>query len=216
MQLVQSPHDSSLYSTRVLLARTIFTADDISCAISARASSLYSTPWSLHALPVPPMLQLVQTPLASSLYSTRVLLVRATCTTDDATFAVFERLGSVLDPGSPCRHELSHRGYSLCTLQTPPAFTRPGFPGRHELFRRCYSLCSLRTPRTLTRPEFPSKHELSCRCYSLCSLRTPGAFTRPGFPGRHKLSRRCYSFCSPRTPRALTQLRFPDRHKLYH
>ena len=49
---------------------------------------------------VPPLMQLVQSSHASSLYSTRVLLERTTCTTVDAACAIFERLGPFLDPGS--------------------------------------------------------------------------------------------------------------------
>ena len=141
------------------------------------------------------MYQLVRSPQASSLYSICVLLARTTCTADDKAFAIFERLGPLLDLGSPCRHELSHRCYSLCSLKTPRALTRPGFPGRHELSHRCYSLCSLQTLRALTRPGFPGRHELSSGYYSLYSFRMPRALTRPGFPGRHELSRRCYNLC---------------------
>ena len=83
MQLVHSLHASSLYSTRVLLARTTRTADDVACALFARlehlvdscapgASGIYSTraPWQ--ARTSPPMLQLVQSPNASCPYSIRV------------------------------------------------------------------------------------------------------------------------------------------------
>ena len=73
---------------------------------------------SWRALLVPPLMQLVLSPNASGLYSTRF----------------------------PGRNKLLHRCYSLCNLRTPRVFTRPGFPGRHELSRRCHSLCSLRKP----------------------------------------------------------------------
>ena len=45
-------------------------------------------------LPVPPLMQLVQ---SSYLYSTRVLLARTTRTTVDAACAIFARLESLLD-----------------------------------------------------------------------------------------------------------------------
>ena len=72
-------------------------------------------------------MQLVHSPHASDLYSMHVLLTRTTCTADDAPCAISVRIGLLLVPSSPCRHELSHRCYSLCSLWTPRAFTRPGF-----------------------------------------------------------------------------------------
>ena len=141
VQLVQSPHASSPYSTRVVLTRTTCVTDVAACALFTLRA--FTRPVrSRRALLVPPIMQLVQSPHASSLYSTRVLLARSTCTADDAACAISERLGPLLDPSSPCRHELSRRCYSLCSLRTPRAFTRPGFPGGHELSHRCYSLCS--------------------------------------------------------------------------
>ena len=101
MQLVQSSHASSLYSTRVLLARTTRNAVDAACAIFARLEPFFTRPvcsWS--ALLVPPLMQLVQTSHASSLYSTRVLLARTTRTAVDAACSIFKRLGPFLDPGS--------------------------------------------------------------------------------------------------------------------
>ena len=189
MQLVQSAHALSLYSTRVLLARTTCITDDAAYAISARLkpsldprgpgahylchqccrSCTLRTPRALtqpvcswRGLLVPPMIQLVQSPQASSLNSTRTLLARTTCTpmlqlvqssnasgfyftrfllagtnclADATACAVSESLGSLLDPGSPCKHKLSHRCYSLCSLRTPRAFTRHEFPVKHELSR---------------------------------------------------------------------------------
>ena len=71
MQLVQSSYASSLYSTRVLLARTTRTAVDAACALFEHLGPLLDpVPWQ--ARTSPPMLQLVQSPNASGLYSTRV------------------------------------------------------------------------------------------------------------------------------------------------
>ena len=127
MQLVQSSHASSVYSTRVLLTRTTRTAVDATCAIFARLEPLLDpcTPgahysyrrgcslWSFRtlrafarpvcswrALLVPSLMQLVQSSHASSLYSTRVILARTPRTPVDAACALFDRLGSLLDPGS--------------------------------------------------------------------------------------------------------------------
>ena len=182
VQLVKSLHASSLYSTRVLPARTTFTADDTTCAISARLEPLLDprgfgahylchrccslctlrtpraftrTVCSWRALLVPLMMQLVQSLNTSGLYSTRVPLAGTVCPADTTACAISKHLEPLFDPRSPCRHELSHRCYSLCSPRTPRAFTRPGFPGKHELSHRCYSLCSLRTPRVFTRSGFP-------------------------------------------------------------
>ena len=55
---------------------------------------------SLRALLVPPLIQLVQSLHASSLYSTRVLLVGTNFPAGATACAVSERLGPLLDPGS--------------------------------------------------------------------------------------------------------------------
>ena len=149
---MQSPNASTLNSTRVVLARTTYTADDAAWAISARlellldpcapgAHNLYRRCCSLcnlrtprpftrpvcswRAQFVPLMMQLVRSPHASGFYSTRVLLARTTCIADDAAWAISARLEPLLDP---------------CAL------------GAHNLYRRCCSLCNLRTPRPFTRP----------------------------------------------------------------
>ena len=99
IQLVQSPHASSLHSTRVILARTTYTADDVACASSTRLT--FTRPaWFWRALPLPPMLQLVHSLHASSSDSIRALLTRHTCATDATAYAVFQRLGPLLGPGS--------------------------------------------------------------------------------------------------------------------
>ena len=89
MQLGQSFHALSLYLTCVLLARPT----------------------------VLPITRLVQSPHTSSLYLIRVLLTRTTAD-NTAACAVSERLGILLDPGSPSRHEPCRRCYSLCNLHT--------------------------------------------------------------------------------------------------
>ena len=136
MQPVQSSHASSLYSTRVRLARTTRTAVDAACAIFARLEPLldpcapsahYSyrrwcslctlrTPRAFtrpvcsgRALLVPPLMQLVQSSHASSLYSTRVLLVRSARTTVGAGCAIFARHEPLLDPCAPGAHYSYHR-----------------------------------------------------------------------------------------------------------
>ena len=87
--------------------------------------------YSWCTLPVPPLMQLVQ----SSHW--RTLLVPPLM--QHVKFSQAPSLSRSVFPG---RHELPCRCYSLCSLRTPRAFTRPGFPGRHELSRRYYSLCS--------------------------------------------------------------------------
>ena len=62
--------------------------------------------WYCRALPMLQMLQLVYSSHHSSLYLTRVLLARTIFTADDAACTNSERLRSLLDPGSSCRHEL--------------------------------------------------------------------------------------------------------------
>ena len=152
MQLVQSPHAPGFYSTRVLLVCTKCTVDDAACAISARlrlvldlcapgAHNLYRRwcslgnlrtlraftrpvcPWRAHF--VPPMIQLMQSPNASTLNSTRVVLARTTYTADDAAWAISARLELLLDPCAPGAHNLYRRCCSLCNLRTPRPFTRP-------------------------------------------------------------------------------------------
>ena len=153
MQLVQSWHASSLYSTRVLLARTTCATDDAAGAISARLKPLldscasgarylchrwsswcnFRAPrafsrsmYSWRTLPVLLMVQLVQSPNTSGLYLTRVLLMRGACAADTAACAVSERLGPLLNPGFPGAHYMCRRFCSFCSLCTPQAFTRSG------------------------------------------------------------------------------------------
>ena len=121
------------------------------------------------ALLVPPLMQLVHSSHASSLYSTRVLLARTTCTAVDAACALSERLGPLLDPGFLAGKDFPDDATACAVSKRLGPLLDPGFPGRHDLPRRCYSLCSLRMPRAFTRPGFPGRNELSRRCYSLCS-----------------------------------------------
>ena len=121
---MQSPHVSSLNSTYVLLARTTCAANDVACAVSECLGSLldprspgrqklYVTDAAACAVSerlgplldpdllagtncMPPMLQFVQSPSASDLYSTRVLLAATTCTADAAACTVSERPGLYL------------------------------------------------------------------------------------------------------------------------
>ena len=79
------------------------------------------------ALPESRMMQLVQSPNASSIYLTRVLLAGTNCATDAEACAISERLGPLLDSGSPGGYELSRRCCSLCSLRTPRAFTQLRF-----------------------------------------------------------------------------------------
>ena len=142
LQLVQSPNASGLYSTLVLLAGTTCAADAAVCVVSKRLEPLLDpgspdrhylprrccslcnlrTPrtftrlgFSWQARTVSPMLRLVQSPNSSGLYSTRVHLTGMNCAADAVACAVSERLGPILDPGSPGRHYLSHRYCSLCS-----------------------------------------------------------------------------------------------------
>ena len=59
-----------------------------------------------------------------------VLRAHTTCATDYAAWAISECLGPLLDHGSPGRHELCHLCRSVCSLQTPRAFTRPVYSWR--------------------------------------------------------------------------------------
>ena len=108
----------SPYSTHVLLARTTSATDDPACAISARVGLLLDpyaswafylchrcgnlcnlrTPrpitrpgFSWQVVPVPPIRQLVESPNASSLYSTRFLLASTNCAADAAACAATTR-----------------------------------------------------------------------------------------------------------------------------
>ena len=190
MQLVQSPHVSSLHSTHVVLAHTTCVTDVAAYALSARLKPLLDpyTPgahylyrqcyrlfylrtfraftrpaWSWRELPVPPMLQLVHSSHASA------------------------RLEPLLDQRDPGVHYLCHQCCSLCTVRAPRAFTRPGFSFQVLLVPPSLQLVvqslnatgvySTRLPRQAqTAPQM---------LHSLCSLQTPRFFTRPGFPGRH-------------------------------
>ena len=138
----------------MLLARTTCTVDDASCAVSPRVESLLD-PYVLGAqylcrqrcslynlltpractrpvcvwcaLRVPPMLQPVQSPNASRLYSARVLLARNTCAANATACAVLKHLGPSHEPGSPGRQYLCHQCCSFCNLKMPRAFTQPRF-----------------------------------------------------------------------------------------
>ena len=207
---MQSPTASSLYFTRVLLARTACAADDVAGAISARLEPLLNprdlgvhylyrqccswcnlcTPraftrfaWSWRALPVPrTLLQLVQSPKASGLYSIQVLLAGMNCASDAVAYAVFERLGLLLDPGSPGGYKVCWRYCSLCSLRTPWAFTRPGVLLAGMKCAGDAVACAFSERiEPLLDPGFPGRHEVCRRCCSLGSLQTPLDFTRHGF-----------------------------------
>ena len=60
-------------------------------------------------LPVPLLVQLVQSSHASSLYSTRGLLACTVRTAVDAACAIFARLEPLLDPCAPGAHYSYHR-----------------------------------------------------------------------------------------------------------
>ena len=98
MHLLQSSHASNLYSTRVLLARTTCTPVDAPFAFFARLKPRPVCSW--RALLVPPLMQLVHSSHASSLYSARMLLARTSRTAVDAAYALSERLEPSLDLGS--------------------------------------------------------------------------------------------------------------------
>ena len=66
---------------------------------------------------MPLMLQLVQYPNTSSLYSTRVLLAGTNCATGATACAVSKLLGYFLDSGSPGRYQLCRRYCSLCSIR---------------------------------------------------------------------------------------------------
>ena len=156
MQLVQSPHASSLYPTRVLLARTTCAANDAASAIFERLGPLldpaspgrqdlcrrccslcsFRTPraftrpeFSRQAQTAPPMLQLVQSPNTSGLYLTYILLADINCAADGANYAISERFRLLLDPGSTGRHQLCRRCCSFAVSERLGPFRNPGSPG---------------------------------------------------------------------------------------
>ena len=119
IQLVRSPHASSLYSTHALLVRTTCAVDDVADAISARhellldpyapgahylcdrwcswcnlyTPRLFARPvCSWQALPVPLILQLALSPNVSSPRSIRVQLTDTNCGTGFVAQAVMIRL----------------------------------------------------------------------------------------------------------------------------
>ena len=134
-------HASSLYLAHVVFVRTPCAADDAAaCAVSKclgplldpgslgshklfwrccrlcslRTPRAFTRPgFSWQAQSVTAMLQLMQSPNASGLYSTRVLLASTKYSGDAAACAVSERPGLLLDPGSPGRYEVRWRCFSL-------------------------------------------------------------------------------------------------------
>ena len=96
------------------------------------------------ALYVPPKMQLVQCPNASGLYLTRVLLAGTNCVTDAAACAVSERLGLLLDLGSPSGTNCATDAAARIVSKRFGLLLDPSFPGRHKLCRRCCSWCSLK------------------------------------------------------------------------
>ena len=151
MQLGQYLHASSLYLTCVLLARPT----------------------------VLPTTQLVHSPHTSSLYLTRVLLTRTTAA-NTAACAVSERVGILLDPGSPSRHEPCRRCCSLCNLHTW-LLLNPRSPGTTNCTPDAAPCAISARLGLFTRPGFFSQaRELCGRYCRLCSLWMPRAFTRPG------------------------------------
>ena len=109
LQFVQSPN--ARVFTRPWEGTTR-TSDAVACTVSERLGPLLDPG---KALLVAPMLQLVQSPTASGPYSARVLLVGTNCAADAAACVGSERLGPLLDPGSPGRHELCRQCFSLCS-----------------------------------------------------------------------------------------------------
>ena len=112
---------------------------------------------SWHTLPLPSMMQLVQSLHASSLYLTRVLLARTTCATDDTACAIYERLGPLFDPGSPGRHDCAADAAACAVSERLGPLLDPGSLARCELCRRCCGWCSFKldkiifsTPRQCT------------------------------------------------------------------
>ena len=121
MQFVQSPNAWSLHSTTsCYLCRW---CSSLLCSL--RTPRAFTRPgFSWQARTVPPIPQLVQSPNASDLYSIRVLLAGTNYAADNKACAVSERLGPLLDPGSPGRHELCRR---CCSLRTCRIHARPVF-----------------------------------------------------------------------------------------
>ena len=148
MQLVQSPHASSLHVTGMPLVCNTCATDNAAGVISTclhpfldpltrraqyvchRYGRLYcciQTPFAFtrpeffwQEQTVLPVLHLVQFANASSCKSTRVLVAGTNCAVYTAACCVvYEHLGPLHDPGSPGRHKLCCRCCSLCSLLTP-------------------------------------------------------------------------------------------------
>ena len=191
--LFQSPQASSLYTTRVVLALIPSFNGVAACALVARLEPLldprapgthylyrqcchlftlcmprvFTRPvCSWRALHVSPMLQLVQSPHASSLYSTRLVLAHTTCAIDVAACALFADLKPLFDPDSLAGTNCPTDATACAVSERPGPLLDLGFPCRYKLSRQYYILCSLQTPRVFTQPRLPGRHELP-HC-SLC------------------------------------------------
>ena len=132
IQLVQPSHASSLNSTRVLLARTTCTTVDIACELFARlkslldlfaadAHNLYNRRYSLctlctpraltrlvcfwRALLISSLMQFMQSPNASGLYSTRVPW-QARTSPSMLQLVQFPNVSGLYSTRFPGRHEL--------------------------------------------------------------------------------------------------------------
>ena len=142
-------------------------------------------------------MQLIQSPHAPSLSSTRVLLARTTCAADDVAGAISKRLEPVLDPCAPGAHYLCYRLYSLCILQTPRTFTRQRFSRKAHIVPPMLQL--VQSPSAfwpLLDPVFLGGTYCANDAASCAVSELLGPLLDPGSPGRHKLCRRCCSWCS--------------------
>ena len=162
---------------------------------------------SWRTLPVPPLMQLVQSSYASSLHSTHVLLVRTTCTGDDTAGVIYpclellldqyasgrpklcrrccsaisERLGRLLDPGLLASRNCAAGAAASAVSERLGPLLDPNSPGRHELCRRCCGFCSSRRLGPLPDLGSPGKHEVRRQRCSCCSLRTCRVLARSLF-----------------------------------
>ena len=99
MQLVQSSHASSLYSIRVLLARTTRTAADAACSLFARLKPLHH-PDSLAGTNFPADATACAVSERLGPFLDPGSLVVTKLPADATDCAVFKRLWALLDPGS--------------------------------------------------------------------------------------------------------------------
>ena len=159
------------YARFVLLAHTTCATADAACALFARFEPLLD-PCSWRALLVPPLMQLVHSPNASGLYSTRVPWQAR------ASSPMLQLVQSPNPSGLYSTRVTLQTRTALPMLQLVQS---PDASGLYLTQVSCQTRSASPMLQLVQSPNapggFPCRHELPCRCYRLCSLRTPRAFT---------------------------------------